>query len=57
MDGSPLHVAMQMYVTSDMHNRMIVYAIESYIVIQRIYNLISGVPRRGLGGFKPSPKF
>jgi len=40
MDESPLHVAMQSYVTSDKHTRMNVYAIESYIVIQRVYNLI-----------------
>jgi hypothetical protein len=40
MDESPVHVAVQIYVTSDMHTRMNVYAIESYIVIQRIYKLI-----------------
>jgi hypothetical protein len=40
MDESPLHVAMQIYITSDMHTRMNVYAIETYMFIQRIYNVI-----------------
>jgi len=40
MDDSPLHFTMQICVTSDMHTRVNVYAFESYILIQRIYNLI-----------------